>query len=74
MIKGLKDLFIYKKPDENQERFRFPEPSEESERWDQYDENNSENNQQGKQVQKTSRLKEPITVEQMMKTRLRAVQ
>lgn len=69
MIKGLKDLFIYKKPDENQERFRFPEPSEESERWDQYDENNSENNKQGKQVQKTSRLKEPITVEQMMKNK-----
>lgn len=34
MLKGLKNLFIYKKPSNN--GFRFPEESEESEKWNRY--------------------------------------
>lgn len=48
MIKGFKDMFIYKKANDGQEEFRLPESPEESKRWDQYQGKNGENENQEK--------------------------
>ncbi|NLK73067.1 MAG: hypothetical protein GX285_08635, partial [Clostridiales bacterium] len=60
MLKGLKNLFIYKKPSEH--GFRFPEDPQESDRWSSYrgkrrnlqdnnESDNSRNNQDDNQDQ-----------------------
>ena len=63
MLKGLKNLFVYKKPSEH--GFRFPEDAQESESWNSYrgktsnlqDKSESNNSQENRKRTKTGILK-----------------